>query len=913
MADLREEPERSKDITGNTQLDSTNQDCRADDCAAFSSISLLSLEDDGVVSNETTHLTAISLDEIQRNMTLTEFQPEDQDEELEMTLKTHGSSLMELYPGMISRLGEACRRQKVSEAAISVLRRYRRWRQQSNRSNLNKTFNVTLKHTNRKPKNMTNQTLLEDNSPVKRQLMVTKTTPQPPLQMVNKIQDWQAQLQSPEKVTKEPNIVVMDFDCFETSVQTATSLNETFIVSEASQLEKQPSTYTHSASSPISCYPAARKSLDTSLRSYRHSLSDTPSVKERVDIYGSPVRKNSSTYTFSPSRPCYPAARSSLDTSLRSRRHSLSANLPQTNDCSVYAPDTSPVKERLDVYSSPVRKSSSTYTFSPSRPCYPAARSSLDTSLRSRRHSLSANLPQTNDCSVYAPDTSPVKERLDVYSSPVRKSSSTYTFSPSRPCYPAARSSLDTSLRSRRHSLSANLPQTNDCSVYAPDTSPIKERLDVYSSPVRKSSSTYTFSPSRPCYPAARSSLDTSLRSRRHSLSANLLQTNDCSSYAPDTSPIKERLDVYSSPVRKSSSTYTFSPSRPCYPAARSSLDTSLRSRRHSLSANLLQTNDCSSYAPDTSPIKERLDVYSSPVRKSSSTYTFSPSRPCYPAARSSLDTSLRSRRHSLSANLLQTNDCSSYAPDTSPIKERLDVYSSPVRKSSLQATMVTGLRSPHVFSRSPRRTSVESFSSEPIRPRLMSTPPKKPTVPLRMLHSQDLHLSPHQQLRSPQLASAPESRNRIWPRLFRDSTLTPQKEFDEDFLKAYHKFVCQNTSSLMSGISCYLCAGSAEARKGSSSSALAALALSPHRSLLRKRNRELNLDHQPQSKRLREEYCQSSPGSQRHRKELLRRRLSTYDMSSPMTASPIALLNPACFKESLPNCSPQKHIRMPE
>ncbi|XP_048832351.1 uncharacterized protein si:dkeyp-117h8.4 [Brienomyrus brachyistius] len=53
-------------------------------------------------------------------------QPEEHDEELERTLSSQGSTLLDLYPGMLSQMGEACRRQQVAEAGDAVLRRYRR-------------------------------------------------------------------------------------------------------------------------------------------------------------------------------------------------------------------------------------------------------------------------------------------------------------------------------------------------------------------------------------------------------------------------------------------------------------------------------------------------------------------------------------------------------------------------------------------------------------------------------------------------------------------------------------------------------------------------------------------------------------------------------------------------------------------
>ncbi|XP_068449155.1 putative uncharacterized protein DDB_G0291608 [Clinocottus analis] len=218
------------------------------------------------------------------------------------------------------------------------------------------------------------------------------------------------------------------------------------------------------------------------------------------------------------------------------------------------------------------------------------------------------------------------------------------------------------------------------------------------------------------------------------------------------------------------------------------------------------------------------------------------------------------------------------YAAETA--KERLAVYGSPVRKMMMM--METSLsRSPQGFPRSPKTYSGESFSREPWRPRITPTALHNPAVPLRTLHLQDGHPSLRPQLRSPQSPAAPSGRR---PGLRRhlsfDSSLPSirvsdsPKKLDEDFLKLYHKFVCQSKSSFFNRHPCRLCA-SRGPFFSSSSSSLAALSLSPHRSLLRKRHRELDRDDPPRSKRHRDECSLSSPGSQRHGKEVLRRLLS--------------------------------------
>ncbi|XP_037325435.2 uncharacterized protein si:dkeyp-117h8.4 [Pungitius pungitius] len=241
--------------------------------------------------------------------------------------------------------------------------------------------------------------------------------------------------------------------------------------------------------------------------------------------------------------------------------------------------------------------------------------------------------------------------------------------------------------------------------------------------------------------------------------------------------------------------------------------------------------------------------------------------RPCHPGPP-------RSRRLPLNAHSLQADVCSTYATETS--KERSDFYGSPVRQSPAWAGAGLG-RSPHGFSRSPKRSSSES--------RLISTPPWKPAVPpadaQSWLHSQAGRLS-----FDPSLPPAPVSYS--------------PKKLDEDFLKLYHKFVCQSRSSSFSGLPCRFCARNSEAGGAASSSALAALALSPHRSLLRKRHRELDRDAHPQSKRYRDEHCPSSPGSKRYGREMLRRRL----LQPQHAAGPPAV----CHKLSLRRRSADAH-----
>ncbi|XP_067453662.1 uncharacterized protein si:dkeyp-117h8.4 [Thunnus thynnus] len=521
LTDLREESLRAQDVTRDSQLDFTHQDSETDESSV--STSQFSMEDDGMSRSDGTQLTVSSLEESERSVSETELQPEDQDEGLEMSLRNQGSSLVELYPSMITQIGRAWHRQHVSDAADSVLRRYRRWRRLSNRSNFNNTFNITLMNTKSKPRKMTSETLLEEtfHSPLKRKFpgmssRGAETAPLSPLHKVTSVQDWHTQFQSPRRDRGTPRreqhqpILVMDFSCLpETSEPRRSSLNQTFTVNQPS-----PPSFSQQGAQP--------------------------------------------SFSTVSSQPHYPSAKASLDLSPRLKRLPLSAHSAKTACCSTYASETTGVKERSDVYGSPVRQS-----------------------------------------------------------------------------------------------------------------------------------------------------------------------------------PLKARMMI-------------------------------------------------------------REDLGRSPP--------------------------------------------------------------------------------PHAFSRSPKSDSV-SYSRESARSRSMamflSSPPKKPDMPLRTLNTRESHHSFQSQLHSP-LSVTAAGRHKVRRHLSLDSSLPrscvlySQKELDDDFAKLYHKFVCQSKSSHFNGPPCRMCARSSDASRGHSSSALAALALSPHRSILRKRHRELDWGCHPQSKRSRDRYCTYSPGSKRHGKEML-------------------------------------------
>ncbi len=77
--------------------------------------------------------------------------PEEEDEELEKTLSSHGSTLLDVYPSMLNQIGEAYRRQHVTDTARAVVQKYHRkhwqagpmYRNTSFKNRYNRTLNKT--------------------------------------------------------------------------------------------------------------------------------------------------------------------------------------------------------------------------------------------------------------------------------------------------------------------------------------------------------------------------------------------------------------------------------------------------------------------------------------------------------------------------------------------------------------------------------------------------------------------------------------------------------------------------------------------------------------------------------------------------------------------------------------------------
>ncbi|CAN9498932.1 unnamed protein product [Ophioblennius macclurei] len=134
----REESLTAQEMTGDSLLDLTYQDPEAD--LSVSSVSQLSVNETGMTGADVSQLTTSSADESPERFSQVELQPEDQDEDLQVTLSSNSSLLSDVYPDMISRIKTAMRKQHVCEAASEVLRRYHRFRKKPKRNYLNNTM-----------------------------------------------------------------------------------------------------------------------------------------------------------------------------------------------------------------------------------------------------------------------------------------------------------------------------------------------------------------------------------------------------------------------------------------------------------------------------------------------------------------------------------------------------------------------------------------------------------------------------------------------------------------------------------------------------------------------------------------------------------------------------------------------------
>ncbi|KAM8890603.1 uncharacterized protein ACB058_016435 [Synchiropus picturatus] len=257
---------------------------------------------------------------------------------------------------------------------------------------------------------------------------------------------------------------------------------------------------------------------------------------------------------------------------------------------------------------------------------------------------------------------------------------------------------------------------------------------------------------------------------------------------------------------------------------------------------------------------------------------SYEPSRHCIasstrinsPPAKVSQDLSLRSKRLLLAAQQQANTKCSLYAPEFNVV-ETYDGNGSPDRQSLLKARLRNRdfRRSPYAF---PKAFSMEL-------PGTCSN--------LNSTSRFSGQLSPSQRAPDTHRLSQSGLRSKFRRHLSFDSSLHTksssyfQKNLDDHFTNVYHKYVCLNKSSLFASASCQKCAHKSETRRRLSSPALAAL-VSPHRVLMRKRYRDVDMESPPEAKRYRGSPYMPSPGSKRYSRDALRRCLYATDLPVP-------------------------------
>ncbi|XP_052336252.1 uncharacterized protein DKFZp434B061-like [Oncorhynchus keta] len=292
--------------------------------------------------------------------------PEEQDGELERSLSSQRSTLQELYPSMLSQMGEAWRRQHVSDAAVGVLRRYHRLRRSSNR-NLNRTFNSTLRPAHRKPDLNISQSILPTSqnttpnvsNPKSPKFNLKRTNGTHPPQTKVILQKRPAERQSPRKRTNSGNgqpsrrFPLMDFSC-------PSSAGSSPAASAPSSPPSAPPSSPPSAppSSPPSAPPSSPPSALSSPPSAAPSAAPSP-PSAASSAPPSPPSAASSAPSSPPSSP--PSAASSAPSSPPSADSSLQEN-PEL--------DEAPLNQTFTVSMSsapPTRVRYTTLVFSPDR------------------------------------------------------------------------------------------------------------------------------------------------------------------------------------------------------------------------------------------------------------------------------------------------------------------------------------------------------------------------------------------------------------------------------------------------------------------------------------------------------------------------------------------------------------------
>ncbi|XP_055779018.1 uncharacterized protein si:dkeyp-117h8.4 [Salvelinus fontinalis] len=303
---------RPHDTTGDFKMDiSYHQDDANNDCVdegAVDTSAVTAPSNDSVMQQAAENSHWVDNSKVNETRSNLWGAPEEQDGELERSLSSQRSTLQELYPSMLSQIGEAWRRQHMSDAAVGVLRRYHRLRWSSNRNLNNRTFNSTLRPAHRKPDLnnshsilLTSQnTTLNVSNPKSPKFNLKRTNgTYPPSQTKVNLQKWPAERQSPRKRTDSGNrqpsrpFPLMDFSSCPSSAGSSPA------ASAPSSPPSAPSSPPSALSSPASSTPSADSSLQDSPELDEAPLNQTFTVS----MSSAPLtRVRYTTLVFSPDR-----------------------------------------------------------------------------------------------------------------------------------------------------------------------------------------------------------------------------------------------------------------------------------------------------------------------------------------------------------------------------------------------------------------------------------------------------------------------------------------------------------------------------------------------------------------------------------------------------------------------------------
>ncbi|XP_056132800.1 uncharacterized protein si:dkeyp-117h8.4 [Lampris incognitus] len=377
------------------------------------------------------------------------------------------------------------------------------------------------------------------------------------------------------------------------------------------------------------------------------------------------------------------------------------------------------------------------------------------------------------------------------------------------------------------------------------------------------------------------------------SINANYLQKSHKSNIAAPFSPLRPITNLHDSQANKQS------PERKIHIMK---TEESHSAQRIGLSQNCSELQDM--ILNQTFEVSQMSPRSCSWKREPSPAPNASPMRICFPKTDAFMETSPNCERLTLSTHTPQKTR---YEMETF-LRKCPTILHSPVGQSVFKSRWTTAEDndgSPLYLSRNPRPPVqtppgmvVTSYSRGPEKPRALIESPgfssQRSVMSPKRLFIQEASHSSQSKVHSPRLSSMAGVHAPLYSPCKVSSVSSPPIKLEDEFQRHYHKLVCLDKSSLPGTVPCNLCAGSFTANRGHSSSALAALALSPHHSRLRKRYIDLDWDKSPNSKRSRQGHCPYSPGSLRYKRGMLR--IQDHSSSSHLSSTATAVSRRSLF-----------------